>query len=394
MSTTPVGLQCQIDNLACISNQLGLSVNTDKTKAMVFRRGGFLGKGERWFIDGKVLEVVNRYKYLGYVFTTKLSTTVALNHQTVRAKQKIVHLLKVMWNLRSLNTAVFFRLFDAQVLPALIYGSELWGLDSHDDVEKAHLFACKRFLNLDNRTPNCLVYGEMGRFPLLVNTTIKAVKYWLKLCKLPANRLPKQAYLMMSRTNLPGRMNWAKTVEECLCKMGFGYVWKNGGNINENGFVQSLKQRLRDCYRQEWHSRIGNSDRFIMYGSFKSVLEAERYLNNVNIKKFRDAFIRFRFGINELRANRRFQKEQDNENQCPFCTNVVENEEHFLLHCYLYDDIRSKYLKSYVHIAKRTGLAFLIDGRGTQKTRKVAMYIHYAMKRRNEQLSTLPPTSI
>ena len=45
-STTPVGLQNQIDNLAKASKQIGLRVNKNKTKIMVFRRGGFLSHGE------------------------------------------------------------------------------------------------------------------------------------------------------------------------------------------------------------------------------------------------------------------------------------------------------------------------------------------------------------
>ena len=78
ISTTPRGLQNQIDNLVEVSNKLSLKVNTDKTKIMTFRKGGHLAKGEHWFLEGTKLEVVNRYKYLGYVFTTRLSLNTAL----------------------------------------------------------------------------------------------------------------------------------------------------------------------------------------------------------------------------------------------------------------------------------------------------------------------------
>jgi hypothetical protein len=40
ISTTPAGLQNQIENLEKASETLGLKVNLDKTKIMVFRRGG------------------------------------------------------------------------------------------------------------------------------------------------------------------------------------------------------------------------------------------------------------------------------------------------------------------------------------------------------------------
>jgi len=87
LSTTPAGLQRQLDSLSNVSRRLGLTVNTGKIKVMVFRRGGFLGRGERWSLDDKMLEVVNSYKYIGFVFTTKLSTTTALDSPT-ESKEK------------------------------------------------------------------------------------------------------------------------------------------------------------------------------------------------------------------------------------------------------------------------------------------------------------------
>ena len=183
LSTTPVGLQTQIDNLAFASKNVGLKINTDKTKVMVFRRGGFLARGEKWFLDRIRLEVVNSYRYLGFTFTTKLSDNVALDNVATKAKQKTVSLFKMMWTLHNRKPDVFFKLFDAQIQPSLLYASELWGFKKQISVERAHLFACKRFLNVSSRSPNNLVYGETGRYPLIVNSTIRALKYWLKLQK-------------------------------------------------------------------------------------------------------------------------------------------------------------------------------------------------------------------
>ena len=53
---------------------------------MLFRRGGFLGRGEKWFLNDTELEIANSYKYLGYIFTTKVSAAVALNEASTRAR--------------------------------------------------------------------------------------------------------------------------------------------------------------------------------------------------------------------------------------------------------------------------------------------------------------------
>ena len=75
MSDTPMGLQNQLNVLNSACKNMFLNVNTDKTKIMVFRKGGFQGKNEHWNLDGKRLDTINEYNYLGYVFTTKTSVT-------------------------------------------------------------------------------------------------------------------------------------------------------------------------------------------------------------------------------------------------------------------------------------------------------------------------------
>lgn len=381
LSTTPSGLQNQLDNLETISEELGLTVNMTKTKVMVFRRGGHLSRGERWFLGGNRLEVVNNYTYLGHVFSTRLSVPVALDHLAVKGKSKVVQLLKTMWSLQSLNPFVFFKLFDAQVTPALLYGAELWGLCRQGAIEKVHTFACKRFLNVDVKTPSAMVYGETGRYPLSIKGMLRPIKYWLRLGKMQTDRLPKQAYIMLCNSNVKTEMNWAKAVMETLSRWGFYFVWLNGGCTNEKGFLRTFRQRLQDCFKQEWNEKICSSDRFTYYRTLKDGLECESYLNDVNIKKFRDSFIRFRLGINDLGTNGRYKGESSSA-LCPFCVNQREDEDHFLVHCPKYSVLRTKYIAAYIS-NEQSDVRNLTSGHGVRKTRDVAMYIYYALKLRS-----------
>ena len=54
------------------------------------------------------------------------------------------------------------KIFDSQIQPIILYGSELWGLDRNATThcEAVHLMGLKRFLGVDKKTPNDLVYGE------------------------------------------------------------------------------------------------------------------------------------------------------------------------------------------------------------------------------------------
>ena len=107
VSSTPSGLQNQINNLEKASNSLGLTVNLDKTKVMIFRKGGHIGAGEKCFFNGNEMEIVNSYKFLGYTLTTKLSSNYSCEEYASKAKGKTLDLMKTMWSLGSLNTTFF-----------------------------------------------------------------------------------------------------------------------------------------------------------------------------------------------------------------------------------------------------------------------------------------------
>ena len=108
VAKTPAGLQNQINNLKKASTDLGLEVNLDNTKIMVFRKGGYLGKAEKWVYGNQNIEVVNNYKYLGFTFSTKLSIDTALAEYAGRAKKKIVIIFKALYKLGQIDVNIFF----------------------------------------------------------------------------------------------------------------------------------------------------------------------------------------------------------------------------------------------------------------------------------------------
>ena len=385
ISTTPVGLQNQLDNLQLISKSLNLKVNTDKTKVMVFRRGGHLASGEKWFLEGTRLEIANQYRYLGFIFTTKLSLDSALEDIAVRGKRKGVQVLKTLWNLRCMQTKVFTSLFDAQVQSSLLYGAEVWGLQRQQKVEGTHTFVCKKFLGVDPRTPNHMVYGDLGRFPLSVNSSVRVIKYWMRLSHMKIDRLPKQALIMLMSSCIKSGRNWAESVKSCLFRLGFGYAWLHGGVGDEKRFLTQLKQRLKDCYIQDWDAKNTCSDRYLWYSSFKQSFGLEEYLNMIEIKKFRDVMIRFRLGINELNNNKRYCSVMTTN--CPWCEER-EDEQHFLIRCPAYKQLREKFLVRYIaQKPDRIVCTQIMQGNTVQKLRSLAMYIFYAFRLREQKLN-------
>jgi hypothetical protein len=197
LATTPFGLQNQLKCLKECCDRLKLNVNKDKTKIMVFRKGGYLSKHEKWHYDGIELEVVNKYCYLGFMFTTTLSQKLGTDHLVAKGKRAVFHLCKSFQKCKEMTKETFFTIFDAKIQSMLLYSSEIWGLHRLDSIERAHLMACKRYLGVPTRTPNKMVYGELGRFPLFVTSYVRCIKYWFRLLQMEQIRLPSQAYRML-----------------------------------------------------------------------------------------------------------------------------------------------------------------------------------------------------
>ena len=70
------------------------------------------------------------------------------------------------------------------------------------------------------RSPNDLVYGETNRYPLFVNSAVGCIRYWLKLARMEASRLPSNAYRMLQVLDERGQRIWAQMFVVSCINMG------------------------------------------------------------------------------------------------------------------------------------------------------------------------------
>ena len=123
-------------------------------------------------------------------------------------------------------STIVLKFFDTQIKPMLLYGSEIWGLQQHTEIEKVHLFALKKLLNVSPRTPTDLAYGETGRYPLYVVSFISCIKYWLRLTRMDNFKLPKKAYAMKLVLHNNGKMCRVSHISKTFYAFGFGFVFQ------------------------------------------------------------------------------------------------------------------------------------------------------------------------
>ena len=123
--------------------------------------------------------------------------------------------LKVFYKFKQIHTynnvMLSLKLFDSLVSPIATYAGSVWGVlctgksfDVHDlnyydkaPLEKVNLKLCRYLLGVNKYSCRHAVRGELGRFPLLINTLEMCSKMKSRIFTLPDNSLVKLSCLDM-----------------------------------------------------------------------------------------------------------------------------------------------------------------------------------------------------
>ena len=101
-------------------------------------------------------------------------------------------------------------------------------------------------------TPDYIVYGETGCYPIHVDIHTRMISYWAKLV-LPENfnSLSSQIYLSARRfynfsniTNISMYFKWVHSIKNLLDNAGFSGIWDSHGIINKTWLTKAFKQKM------------------------------------------------------------------------------------------------------------------------------------------------------
>ena len=326
-----------------------LTVNIDKTKTLIFRKRK--GRIEDEFkLYGSNIEIVDSYSYLGLDFN--------FNGKFLLARKKLANqaqkgLYALYGKIRNINIPVDLqlKLFDSLIEPILLYSCEVWGFENTDILERIHLQFLKYTLSVRTSTPNFMVYGETGKFPIDVSLKLRILNFWTKLL-VNNNKLSGKLYQLLLNMHNLGECNskWILFVKSILDNAGLSYVWNNHIVLSKMDIKMYVKQILQDQFIQKWYSDIENSSRGQFYMMFKRDFGLEKYLTV--LKKNR------RKQISLLRcSNVKFPIETGRWNNTPrierYCTlcasRQIGDEFHYLFLCQNehIQRIRTKFIPAY-----------------------------------------------
>ena len=74
------------------------------------------------------MEVVNKYSYLGFAFTTTLSEKQGTDHLGAKGKKAVFNLCTSFQTCKEMTKETFFKVFDSKIQSVLLYSLEILGL--------------------------------------------------------------------------------------------------------------------------------------------------------------------------------------------------------------------------------------------------------------------------
>ena len=117
-----------------------------------------------FFYDGKELEIVNEFNYLGVLLTQKGITNASVNARISPAQRTLFSTLSKSKSIQ-LPIDLTLDLFNKTVSPCALYGAEVFGFNDCTKLETLQLKFLKYALKLKISTSTNMVYGEIVFFP-------------------------------------------------------------------------------------------------------------------------------------------------------------------------------------------------------------------------------------
>lgn len=362
LSSSASGLQEKITSLEEFCQDWCLTVNLTKTKVLIFNKAGRHLKHNFMYTD-KLIECVNKCKYLGITFCSSGSFSTAQNELYQKGLKAYFKLCKDFLS-HNPSPKISLHVFDHTILPIITYACEIWGYFNPmtnrikrkpdiqlDDIYKGlpcetlHVKFCKFVLGCGKKSTNFAVLSELGRLPIHYNIINAMLRFWHRLQNLD-DQFPilQDAFLTSIQLHSDGLPSWYASVDK-IKKDVFNNSIAGLPSLSTTLFKKSCNKFTRIYYINQWEKQkeLYANGKLCTYLQFKNNFGFENYLTILKDFGQRRMLTRFRISAHRLRIELgRYQGTLRRDRLCLHCSsNDIEDEVHFLFNCDKFENERN-----------------------------------------------------
>lgn len=215
LSMSPEGLQSKLDSLAQWASKNQMEVNTLKTVVMIFPppRRTRAAVVPAFSLYGQNLDIVDRYKYVGVLLKSNSPNAwdelITGCHNSARRAANMCFFVESRtgqlppWEGRMM--------YNAQLDSRLTHAVEVSGVGTVRQLERlesVQLYYLRRILGLQSRSQKCILYTEMGIWPLRFRRLHLILGYPAYLLDLPLSHYARKALHQTMDNSLHRRSGW------------------------------------------------------------------------------------------------------------------------------------------------------------------------------------------
>ena len=219
-------LQRLCDCFASAARRFGLTISIKKTEALYQPAPGNMYVPPAITIEGKLLNAVDNFKYLGSIVSNDASLDAEITARIAKATAAFGRLSKRLWTNNGIQLYTKICVYKAAVLTSLLYGCETWTLTKKQ---------IKRLENFHQRTLRKIArikwFHKVTNYEVLSSCNISSLQSMMDKARLrwtghvvrmKNDRIPKALLYSRLATGIPKRGN-------------------------HNTYLNSVKRTLREC---------------------------------------------------------------------------------------------------------------------------------------------------
>ena len=225
-ATSIEALQRLCDLFARAARRFGLTISIKKTEALYQPARGNFYTPPVVSIEGKQLNAVESFKYLGGTVTNDASLDAEVTARIARATSSYGRLTKRLWANTGIRLGTKVAVYKAAVLTSLLYGCETWTLNTKQlkRLEVFHLATLRKIAKIKwiHKVPN---------YEVLSRCNINTLQSMIETAKLRWTG----HVVRMSDSRIPKKLLYGRLVEG------------RSRRGNHNTYLNSVKSTLRAC---------------------------------------------------------------------------------------------------------------------------------------------------
>ena len=213
-------------------------------------------------------------------------------------------------------------------------------------LKERNLSFFKSLFGLKKSTPSNIIYGEFGIYPLEIDVFTRMISFWAKLVTSEEIKLSSDMYwVLLSHDKHLTKQNWVNKIRSILIECGLSGIWDLQNVENPKWLKESVRQKLKDLFVQNWFAWLGESSSGQNYSLFKDIFHFEKYLTKLNFTHAKQ-LLAFRSRNHRLPSETANwgKNKLPNADKCKLCHEDKGDEFHTLLTCKELKPLRKLYI--------------------------------------------------